>query len=169
MRITEVSNPEQKEQFWTTQGWFGGIWDWVGREWRENQEEGNSTEGGGLEAKNRTFASFPVGAATLSCKDFVGLLCMKSGKLHISGLSNLSQPIADFTSLSSPHLKRKEWSVMWAEHRCQLSACPRREESQMLHSCPGLPQPTRSSVQFSWLFSIWENFYSLQILVSPIK
>ena len=73
---------------------------------------GESTEGGGLEGKDRTFASFPVGAATVSCKDFLGLLCMKSGKLHISGLSNVSQSIADFTSLSSPHLKRKERSVM---------------------------------------------------------
>lgn len=63
---------------------------------------------------------------------------MKSGKLHISGLSSFSQSTADFTTLSSPHLERKEWSVMWwsTDASCQLV---RGGKSQTLHSRLGLP------------------------------
>lgn len=44
----------------------------------------NSMKESGLE-KKETFAAFFVGATGVSYRDFMGLLCIKFGKLHISG------------------------------------------------------------------------------------
>lgn len=97
----------------------------MNREWREKEER--EFHKGRWPGRTKHFPFSPVGAAGVSCKDSVGLFCGKVGRLRISGLTSLSQSIPDFTSLSSLHLKRKEWSVLWEERRWQLSACQRRE------------------------------------------
>lgn len=89
----------------------------VDRKWRENAEKGIPERGGGRGGwrERAFFCCLSQGSSWCAC-DSVGLLYMKSGKPHISGLS-----IPDFTSLSSPHLKSKEWSVMWKAQMATVS------------------------------------------------
>jgi hypothetical protein len=82
-------------------------------EWakKEQHRRGDSMKAQGLEAKN---VLLPFSEEQL--------LCMKFGELHILGLSNLSQYILDVLSLSSLHLRKKEWSVLWEEQKWPPSA-----------------------------------------------
>lgn len=81
----------------------------------------------------------------VSYKDFVGLLCIKFGKLHSSDYP-ISPSTADVASLSrGKNAVSRERST---GGNCQLV---REEGGQTRHSCLGFLRPSMSSVQL-WLF-----------------
>lgn len=141
--------------FWA--GWTGV---------KAEQRRGDSTKGGGLEGKK--LASFPVGAATASRIDFVGLRCSKFGKRHISGLSSLSHLVHISPPYPVPTLRGKK-GASYERGTDAIGQLVRGggRRGQMLRSCLGLPPPgVFRSILLTFL---WEHFYSLQLLVSPIK
>lgn len=149
-------------QPWVERTIWGSL---VARVGGENAQERISERGGGGKS---IFAAFPMGAAGVSRKDFVGSFAWSLESSPSQAYPASLSP----SQISHPHpvptLRAKNAVLCW-EAQVATVRLSEGESSQLPHSRLGLPLHSTSSVQFSRLSATWENFYSLRIRVSPIK
>lgn len=118
--------------------------------------------------KDRTFASCPMGAAIVSCKDFEGSPVWSLESCISQAYPVSPSPLQISPPYPVPTLRGKNGVSCGG---AQMPAVSLSEEGRV-RRCTlawGFLCSQHLSVQLSRLFSIWENSYSLQILVCPIK
>lgn len=140
------ANLEQKEQFRTSSGWCGSIQVLVNKGMKGASRR-DPTKGGVLQGRN-----------LLLPFQWERVCPIKTwrGSFVSSLESCISQVIQSLAVHSRFHIRIQsppltERSVMWGEHRWQVSACQRKERRSDTALDFGL-LPSTSSVQFSWLF-----------------
>lgn len=127
------------------------IWEHSGpgEQGSEGRKQKRGLHKGSGPGRKEPLAAFPMGAMGVSYKDFAGLLCIKLGKLHISGYPISPSPF----QISHPYpvpTFRGQNAVLCersTDGNCQLVRG--RKRGQTWHSCLGPPLPSTSSVQFS--------------------